>query len=149
MTPRTSRTLWAALAIALIAFSVFEAIKYGWVATGVILLFLLLPDVALIGAFDPQRRGALLPSRVAFYNALHQPWIPLAMVVAAMTIPFPELGWGLRGGLELFLAGLAWLAHIAADRAFGYGLRATDGTIRGHPARAGLMAEDEEAGRVG
>lgn len=131
MSTRTSGILWAVLAIALLAFGVFEAVKYGWVAAGVFVLFLLLPDVALIGAFDARRRGALLPSRVAFYNALHQPWLPLAMMLAAMVVPLPVLGLGLRGGLELFLAGLGWLTHVAADRAFGYGLRAPDGTIRG------------------
>ncbi len=134
MTPRTPTVLWAALAIVLLAFGVFEAVKYGWVAAGVFVLFLLLPDVALIGAFDGTRRGALLPSRVAFYNALHRPWVPLAMMIASMIIPLPVLGLGLRGGLELFLAGLGWLTHVAADRAFGYGLRAPDGTISGQRA---------------
>ncbi|WP_372595292.1 DUF4260 family protein [Actinotalea sp.] len=28
----------------------------------------------------------------------------------------------------MFVLGLAWLTHLALDRAFGYGLRAKDGT---------------------
>lgn len=124
----TTRLAWSLLALVLLVFAVFEAVKYGWVAAGVIVVFALLPDLALIGAFAEQ--GRLRPGRVRAYNIAHTPWIPLALIVASVVLPLPSLGWGLRGGLELFLAGLAWLLHIALDRACGFGLRAPDGSIR-------------------
>ncbi|MBO1902429.1 DUF4260 family protein [Leucobacter weissii] len=123
------RILWSVLAVALLAFAIFEGVKYGWVAATVLILFGLLPDIALIGAFGG-RPGLLRPERVGFYNFLHRPWLPIALIAASLILPLPALGWGLRGGLELFLAGLAWLAHIAVDRAFGFGLRDPEGSIR-------------------
>ena len=123
-----ARILWSLLALAALGFAVFEGVKYGWVATGVLVAFAIIPDFALIGAFA--ERGRLKPSRVAFYNLMHLPWIPLALLVIGALAPLPSLGWGLRGGLELFLAGLAWLLHIAIDRAVGYGVRERDGSVR-------------------
>jgi hypothetical protein len=123
-----TRIAWAALAVALLAFAVFESAKYGWVAGGVVVPFAIAPDLSLIGGFAEP--GRLRPARVRMYNLLHTPWIPLALIAASIVLPLPSLGWGLRGGLELFLAGLAWLMHIAADRACGFGLRAADGSIR-------------------
>lgn len=123
------RILWAVAAVALLAFLIFESAVYGWTAGGVILVFAVMPDVALIGAFDPQHQGRLLPGRVAFYNALHRPWAPLALVVLGAVVPVPLLG-GVDGGKLIAFAGLAWLLHIAADRVSGYGLRRSDGSIR-------------------
>ena len=123
-----TRMIWGVLGIALLAFAIFESVKYGWVAAAVVFVFAVLPDVALIGAF--REAGLLRPERVAFYNTLHAPWIPLALIAVSIIAPLPSLGWGLRGGLELFLAGLAWLMHIALDRAVGYGVRERDGSIR-------------------
>ena len=122
------RSLWSIVAVVLLGFAVFESVKYGWVAAGVVLAFAILPDLSLIGAFA--QRGRLRPARVRAYNLAHTPWIPLALIAVSVVLPLPALGWGLRGGLELFLAGLAWLLHIAIDRACGYGLRDADGGIR-------------------
>ncbi len=132
----STRLRWLLLAVALLAFAVFEAVKYGGVAIAVLGVFLVLPDVALIGAFAD--RGRLRAERVRAYNLLHAPAVPLVLIAASIVLPLPELGWGLRGGLELFLAGLAWLLHVAVDRAAGYGLRAPDGSVRpvGGPAGA-------------
>ena len=118
------RILWTLAALVLLPLVIAEAISSGWIAAGVIVLFLLLPDVALIGAFDAQRQGMLKPQRVAAYNALHRPWAPLLIIVAGL---FPLAA---GGSALLLFAGLSWVAHIAADRAFGYGLRAADGSIR-------------------
>jgi hypothetical protein len=123
-----ARIVWAVTAVGLFAFAVFESIKYGWVAGGVVVAFAILPDLSLIGGFV--ERGRLRPARARAYNVLHTPWIPVALMVASIALPLPSLGWGLRGGLELFLAGLGWLLHIATDRAFGFGLRAADGSVR-------------------
>lgn len=122
------RAVWTALALALLAFAIFESVKSGWVAAIVVIVFAVLPDVALIGAF--REPGLLRPSRVRLYNLLHAPWIPLVLIAVSIILPLPSLGWGLRGGLEPFLAGLAWLTHIAIDRAVGYGVREADGSIR-------------------
>lgn len=130
------RILWSALALVLLAFVVFEGVKYGWVAVAVILAFLALPDLTLVGA----GRGRIKPSRVRLYNLAHQPLVPLAIMIAGIFAPIPPLGWGLREGLELFLACLAWLLHIAVDRAAGYGLRNADGSIRPVGVRRAAVA---------
>lgn len=135
---RAIRISWGIAGALLLGFAVFEAVKYGWVATGVLLLFVLLPDIALIGAFA--ERGRLAPERVGVYNLLHTPAIPLALIVVSILLPLPSLGWGLRGGLELFLAGLAWLLHICIDRAAGFGLRDRDGRVR--PVGVGRRARE-------
>lgn len=122
------RICWALAAVLLFAFVVFEGVKYGAVAVTVVVVSGLLPDVSLIGAF--RERGLLRPERVRFYNLMHRPWIAVVLMTVGATVPLPPLGLGLRGGLEIFLAGLAWLTHIAVDRAAGFGLREPDGRIR-------------------
>lgn len=94
----------------------------GWGATFVLVVAVILPDVALIGAFAEQ--GRLRPERVRFYNLLHS--LPLALLTATAASAL-ALG---TGSTTLFLVGLAWLTHIAVDRACGFGLRAPDGSIR-------------------
>lgn len=123
------RILWSLLAVALLAFAIFESVKYGWIVGGVVIAFALLPDIALIGAFDTNRTGMLRPARVVFYNICHTSWLPVVPMAIGALVPLPELG-GVSGGTVLFAAGLAWLLHIATDRAFGYGLRGADGAIR-------------------
>ena len=70
-----TRLAWTLLAIALLIVAVFESIGHGWVTAGIIIVFALLPDISLIGASSSQR-GIIRPERVAFYNWLHQAWIP-------------------------------------------------------------------------
>lgn len=118
------RLLWSVLALVLIGFCVFESVKHGWLFCGVILVFAVLPDVALIGASAAGRPGALRPTRVVAYNLVHRVWIPVAfLLVGAFTSAL------------LFVAGTAWLAHVAVDRALGFGLRTVDGSTR--PAAGG------------
>jgi hypothetical protein len=122
--PRTNRARvwWAITAMLLLAAAIGLCIALGWGAAGITLLFAVLPDAALIGAFAEQ--GRLKPSRVRFYNLMHAPILAIALAAAgAIPLLLPARPWGLA------LAGLAWTAHIAADRAFGYGLRAPDGSI--------------------
>ncbi|WP_434810177.1 DUF4260 family protein [Microbacterium sp. bgisy189] len=124
------RVLWSLLALALLGFAIFESVKHGWLFGGTILAAAILPDVALIGAFDPGRPGRLRPSRVAFYNLLHNPWLPVVTMLVG--IVFSALA---------FVAGCAWLLHIAIDRVAGYGPREPDGSIRSaHRAAAGSVA---------
>jgi hypothetical protein len=114
------RTGRVALALMLLAFAGFEAVKhgaYGWVAIG-----LLGPSLALIGGGGAGlARGQLNPRAVRRYNALHSYWGPLAIMAIALPDAMP---------LALFIVGLAWAAHIALDRALGLGLRDSDGYQR-------------------
>lgn len=107
-----ARIGWTVLAVLVLAFVVFESVKYGRVATAVVLAFALLPAVSRV----PGVPGWL-------HAPLHRPWLPLALLVIGVSVPVPPLGWGLRGGLELFLAGSAWLLHLAAERAAGVAVR--------------------------
>ncbi len=119
----TKRVAWAALAVFLLAFVVLEVINHGVAALAAALVFLIVPDLAMVIGAGAAGKGKLSPKAVPYYNLLHRPWIPLAVLVVYSA--------GLLGEwVPLFTAGLGWLTHIAADRAFGYGLRATDGSRR-------------------
>lgn len=138
----TVRVVWAIVAAALIAAIVAFCLEQGWAAAGVAALFAVLPDVALVGAFA--ERGRLKPSRVLAYNLLHSLVLAVLVTVLGLTLlGLPGEGasaaqaegqWGEgllgAGHWGVAVAGMAWCAHIAADRAFGYGTREKDGTIR-------------------
>ena len=66
-----------------------------------------------------------------WYNAAHRVWVPVLLLAVYTVSP---LTWA-----PLFAAGLGWLAHIAVDRACGYGLRSAAGFQRhatpAHPHR--------------
>jgi hypothetical protein len=111
------RLLAAAIAIGLLAL----AITVAGLGTWQLWVAFVLPDVALLsGAARGLQRGQLAPRAVPLYNALHHPAGPLvAIVVAAALLP------------DAWLAGaLAWGAHVAMDRAAGYGLRTSEGFQR-------------------
>ena len=115
-----ARAAYAVLALLLLAFALFEIVKHGAWLPG--LAGLLGPDIALLaGAGAGLARGQLNPRAVPLYNALHRWWPALALTLIALPDPVP---------LSLFIAGVAWCAHIAVDRAGGYGLRDRDGFQR-------------------
>ena len=123
MSPRIAlRLVAAAIAIGLLAL----AIEIAGVGTWQLWIAFVLPDVALLaGAARGLQRGQLAPRAVPLYNALHHPAGPLlAVVVAAALLPDAWLA-----------AALAWGAHVAMDRAAGYGLRTREGFQR-FPAAA-------------
>lgn len=125
---RAGRLAYGLAAVLMLAFLAFEAIKYGWPAVAVILVFMVIPDLALIGGFKADLEpGRLAPRNVTAYNLLHSYWLPLTLMVLSL-VPMPEL-W-LRQGLEVFLAGFAWATHIRIDRVAGFGLRTRDGYQR-------------------
>lgn len=116
-----SRAAYATAGAALLALAAAAASEHGaWALASVGLLG---PDLALLlGAGRGLAHGQLHPRAVGAYNALHRFWAPLALVIAA---GLDVLG---PGWLAL---GLAWAAHVAVDRAVGYGLRDAQGFQRG------------------
>ncbi|WP_328322908.1 DUF4260 domain-containing protein [Kribbella sp. NBC_00382] len=117
------RVSWAALATFLLAFVVLEVINHGIPALVAAVLFLIVPDLPMLIGASTAARGKLSPKAVPYYNLVHRPWIPLAVLVVY------SVG-ALGDWVPLFTAGLGWLTHIALDRAFGYGLRERDGSRR-------------------
>lgn len=122
-----SRVTWGLSAAVWLVVIVLGYVMWGMPAGLVALFFGLLPDVSLIGAFSGQQ-GKLKPSRVRFYNLMHTMYIPMGMVVVGIALFFMTGGYE-SGIWALAIAGLAWFVHIAADRAFGFGFRDTDGSI--------------------
>lgn len=95
------RIAWAALAIFLAAFAVFESLKYGLATTAAALAFFALPDIArLVGVRPP---GLL-------YQAVHRVWIPLVVLIG---YSFGPIVWP-----PIFTAALGWFTRIAVNRAF-------------------------------
>ena len=106
--------------VALLATAVWAAARYD-TGTSSVLLFALLPDVALLLAIGGSHHPGQLPRRaVPVYNVLHHPVMPLLVGAAALV-----------GGGYWLVAAAAWAAHIAVDRGLGYGLRTRDGWQRG------------------
>jgi uncharacterized protein DUF4260 len=82
--------------------------------------FVLAPDLfgfvpaSLLGRAPA--RGHLPPRGVWLYNIWHTYTVPIVAWVVVLLI-YPVNPWPLLG----------WLAHISADRLFGFGLRGDDG----------------------
>jgi len=81
-------------------------------------VFAVAPDLPLLaGGGRGLRPGQLHPRAVPFYNATHHLAGPLVLtVLGAWSL-------GTTGGPSALVAGTAWLAHVAFDRAAGYRLR--------------------------
>ncbi|WP_042371766.1 DUF4260 family protein [Streptacidiphilus neutrinimicus] len=78
------------------------------------------PDVALLIGVAAAPTWKQMPSyAIRPYNTLHSPAVPAALLLTAAVSRH-------RGTT---VAGLAWLAHIAIDRAFGYGPRDGEGFV--------------------
>ncbi|MGO2139294.1 MAG: DUF4260 family protein [Leucobacter sp.] len=121
-----SRVVWGMSALLWLIITVLWCVWFGWPAVTVAVIFAILPDIALIGAFASP--GRLKPERVAFYNTMHNALIAVGVLVVGFAA-FLLTG-GMDGGVwALGLAGLAWFVHIAVDRACGFGRRDTDGSI--------------------
>ena len=110
-----ARAGWALLAVAALVGAVLlgAGAWQTWVA-------LVLPDIALVaGVGRGLERGQLHPRAVPLYNALHQLVGPALLALASIWLGTPWRA-----------AALAWLAHVAIDRAVGYGLRDEHGFQR-------------------
>ena len=103
------------LGVALAAYAQFGA---GW---GVFALWLLAPDLSLLGYVAGARVGA------ALYNAAHSYAGPVVLLAFGVLAATP---WAVAGGL-------IWLTHIGLDRALGYGLKYAAGFAFTHLGRIG------------
>lgn len=125
---------WLGLWAFLTTFVVFEVAKHGFVqgSPGRAALFVTVAIVAfvapdltfLIGAGRPTAPGSIPTPAVPWYNLMHRMWIPLT-VTSFVGIALAPLALVPLAG---FVGGLSWMAHIALDRAAGYGLRNPDGS---------------------
>jgi hypothetical protein len=127
--PTTRLTLrrpgWFLLGALVTAFAIFEVVKHG-LGLGPILVFALLPDLAMLaGIGQPHQKGQMPARAVPLYNLTHNPLLPISLLVVVSLGIFKPLD------LFWFVGGLTWLAHIAFDRALGYGPRTPDGWQRG------------------
>ena len=59
------------------------------------------------------------PRAVRFYNTVHSFVIPIVLMLVGLWLP-----------PVVFVAGVAWAAHIAWDRGLGYGPRTPEGYQR-------------------
>ncbi|PBC08269.1 DUF4260 domain-containing protein [Mesorhizobium sp. WSM3859] len=84
-------------------------------------LLILAPDLSMLGYLAGPRVGAVT------YNALHILIAPLVLLLAGAL---------LAGPLTTAVA-LIWIAHIAIDRALGYGLKLPTGFQDTHLGRIG------------
>jgi hypothetical protein len=109
---RTERLAYAGLAATCVA-AIVATGESGWLALGVALA----PDVALLyGAGPGLAKGQLHPRAVGLYNALHSFAGPVVAAAAAVWL-----------GPAWTVVALAWAAHVAVDRAVGYGPRTAEG----------------------
>ena len=119
------RAGWLGTGLAALAFGGLEVANHGpWALAGLI-AFVIAPDLTFLvglGQAKVMEPGQLPPVAVPWYNAAHRAWVPVLLLVAYAVSP---LSWA-----PLFAAGLGWLAHIAIDRAAGYGLRSAAGFQR-------------------
>jgi hypothetical protein len=105
----------AVFAVALAAYAQFGA---GW---GAFALWLLVPDLSLLGYLAGPRVGA------ALYNAAHSYAGPALLLALGVSAAMP---WAVAGSL-------IWLVHIGLDRALGYGLKYAAGFAFTHLGRIG------------
>jgi hypothetical protein len=80
------------------------------------LVFLLAPDLSMLGYLANSRVGAWL------YNLFHHQGVAIAVGILGVVMAQPPLQ----------LAGLVLFGHSAMDRAFGYGLKYEDGFKHTH-----------------
>lgn len=112
--------------IAALVIGVFIAVGYAW--WWLLVLFVAF-DISAIGYLRGPRLGALL------YNIGHSYAMPALLVGIAVALA--ALGHTIE---PLGVIGGAWMFHIAADRALGFGLKEPDSfthTHLGRPGKAG------------
>ncbi|MER8372214.1 DUF4260 domain-containing protein [Mesorhizobium sp. M1406] len=112
----TIRLEWAIVAVG--AFVFYASIGVSWWLFG---LLVLAPDLSMFGYLAGPRVGALA------YNALHILIVPVLLLLAGH----------MEGNATVMAVALIWIAHIAIDRALGYGLKLPTGFQDTHLGRIG------------
>ncbi|WP_078380091.1 DUF4260 domain-containing protein [Sutcliffiella halmapala] len=90
--------------ILLISLYFYSSQQFSWL---VFAIFLLAPDLAMVGYLKNNKFGAII------YNLFHTYCFPIVIII---------FGIFLKNDL-LLQFGLIWSAHIGMDRMFGYGLK--------------------------
>ena len=112
----TIRLEWAFVAAAAVIF--YGSTGMSWWLFG---LLILAPDLSMFGYLAGPRVGALA------YNALHILIVPVPLLIAGY----------MSGNATAMAVALIWIAHIAIDRALGYGLKLSTGFQDTHLGRIG------------
>ncbi|RWK04809.1 DUF4260 domain-containing protein [Mesorhizobium sp.] len=110
------RLEWVAAAVAAIILYKMTGVPW-WLFA----LLILAPDLSMLGYLAGPRIGAVT------YNALHILVAPLVLALAGV----------LFGAPITTAVALIWIAHIAIDRALGYGLKLPTGFQETHLGRIG------------
>lgn len=100
------RLEWAAVAAAAIVFYAWSGVSWWPFA-----VLILAPDLSMFGYLVGPRIGAIA------YNALHILILPVLLLLVGY----------LSGHAAAIAVALIWIAHIAIDRALGYGLKLSTG----------------------
>ena len=129
-----ARLGWFVAWVLLTAYTWFQVVEHGYVSgdafdavilTATAVGAFILPDLTfLVGVGQTVERGYLPVRAVPFYNAMHR-FVPPLVLTTFVGVVFDPLG---SVGRVAFVGGLSWMAHVALDRAAGYGLRNADGS---------------------
>lgn len=114
------RLEWAVVAVVAIVFYASSGISW-WLFA----VLILAPDLSMLGYLGGPRLGAIA------YNALHMLIAPVLLLLAGH----------LSGNAAAIAVALIWIAHIAIDRALGYGLKLSTGFQDTHLGRIGRKRE--------
>ena len=118
--PRARRAAWSIAGAALVGVAVVVG-GWGWW----LLVPALAPDLPLFfGGGAGLSRGQLHPRAVPAYNLTHRILGPAAPITVGLALAIGGHGRG------VLVVGLVWGAHVALDRACGYGLRTPEGFQR-------------------
>ena len=106
------------IAAAIVAIVLYATTGVSW---WLFALLILAPDLSMLGYLAGPRIGAIA------YNALHILIVPLFLTIAGKA----------SGNSAMVAVALIWIAHIAIDRALGYGLKLSTGFQDTHLGRIG------------
>lgn len=112
----TIRLEWAIVAVAAVVF--YGSVGVSWWLFAALILA---PDLSMLGYLGGPRVGAIA------YNAFHILVVPVLLLLAGH----------LSGNAAAMAFALIWIAHIAVDRALGYGLKLSTGFQDTHLGRIG------------
>jgi uncharacterized protein DUF4260 len=112
----TIRLEWGVVALVAVVFYGSAGVSW-WLFAAVILA----PDLSMLGYLAGPRVGAIA------YNAFHILIVPMLLLLAGR----------LSGHVVAIAVALIWIAHIAIDRALGYGLKLPSGFQDTHLGRIG------------